>query len=398
MSVSRNKATNLYKAERKTLFAFLLLYSVFSIIILAFMAFIYYNLQKDLMLESQINRLQEDSYKLISKLKYLHEHFEEERLYPRFKNFRSAIYDSDKKLIFTTLKEDSVSLDKTLYSVNNNIHYIRLLEAYYLGAMYVVIEISDDGVWLNFVKTEVLFYGTVLFLIFLFVGYYLLRLMLRPMKNTLCFLDRFIKDTTHELNTPVTAILTNIEMIDQKNLDPLIARKVKRIDIASRTISNLYKDLTYIALGNKIIAKNEDVNLFILINERIEYFKVIALSKSIEFTVHLKPDVFLYIDKTKMTRVIDNLLSNAIKYNKRGGYIKVTLDDNCFEIEDTGTGISKEDINSVFDRYARFNSSEGGFGLGLSIVNSVINEYGMKIKFISKVNEGTKVRVSWEKL
>ncbi len=349
------------------------------------------------MLESQMNRLQEDSFLLISKLRYLHEHFDEEQTYPRFENFRSAIYDSEKKLIFTTLKEDSVNLDKTLYFINDNIHYIRLLESYYLGAMYVVIEISDDGVWLNFVKTEVLVYGSILFLIFLFVGYYLLKLMLRPMRNTLCFLDRFIKDTTHELNTPITAILTNIEMIDQKTLDPLVAKKIRRIDIASRTVSNIYKDLTFTALGNKIVSKNEDVDLYRLLNERIAYFKVVALSKNIEFVLHLKRDVSLYIDRTKITRVIDNLLSNAIKYNKRAGYIKVSLNENSFEIIDTGIGISQKDIDALFDRYSRFNASEGGFGLGLNIVKSIIDEYGMKIKFVSKVNRGTKVRVCWKK-
>lgn len=398
MSVSRSRATNLHRAERKTLFAFLFLYSIFSIIILAFLAFIYYNLQKDLMLEGQTNRLQEDSFLLISKLKYLHEHFEEEQVYPRFENFRSAIYDSSKKLIFTTLKEESVNLDKTLYSVNDNIHYIRLLESYYLGTMYVVIEISDDGVWLNFVKTEVIAYGTILFLIFLFVGYYLLKLMLRPMRNTLSFLDRFIKDTTHELNTPVTAILTNIEMIDQKKLDPIVAKKIRRIDIASRTISNIYKDLTFTALGNKVISKDESIDLYKLLSERIEYFKIIALSKNIEFITSLKQNVFLYIDRIKMTRVIDNLLSNAIKYNKKAGYIKVTLEDGYIEIEDGGIGISQKDIDAVFDRFSRFNSSEGGFGLGLNIVKSILDEYGIKIKFISKVNKGTKVRVYWEKL
>ena len=397
MSVSKSRATNLRRAERKTLFAFLLLYSLFTVIILGFLAFIYYNLQKEMMLESQMNRLQEDSFLLISKLRYLHEHFDEEQTYPRFENFRSAIYDSEKKLIFTTLKEDSVNLDKTLYFINDNIHYIRLLESYYLGAMYVVIEISDDGVWLNFVKTEVLVYGSILFLIFLFVGYYLLKLMLRPMRNTLCFLDRFIKDTTHELNTPITAILTNIEMIDQKTLDPLVAKKIRRIDIASRTVSNIYKDLTFTALGNKIVSKNEDVDLYRLLNERIAYFKVVALSKNIEFVLHLKRDVSLYIDRTKITRVIDNLLSNAIKYNKRAGYIKVSLNENSFEIIDTGIGISQKDIDALFDRYSRFNASEGGFGLGLNIVKSIIDEYGMKIKFVSKVNRGTKVRVCWKK-
>ena len=395
MLASKNKATNLYKAERKTLLSFLLLYSFFSIVLLAISGYLYYSLQKDLMLEGQMNKLQENSYKLISRLRYLHEHFEEDQTYPRFDEFRSAIYDSSKKLIFTTLNEENVNLDKTLYTINNNIHYVRLLESYYLGAMYVVIEISDDGKWITFVKKEVVIYGIILFLLLLVVGYYLFRLMLSPMRNTLGLLDRFIKDTTHELNTPISAILTNIEMIDEEKLDPLLKKKIRRIDIASRTISNLYKDLTYAALGNRIKSRDEDVNMYNLLKERIEFFKVISASKNINCITDLEKDVHLKIDRTKITRVIDNLLSNAIKYNKRSSYIKVTLKNHYFEIEDGGIGISEEALSDIFERYSRFNKSEGGFGLGLNIVKAIADEYGLKIKFSSKIGKGTKVRISW---
>ncbi len=397
MSASKSRATNLHRAERKTFLSFLALYSFFSIVILAFSAFLYYSLQKELMLEGQTNKLQEYSFKLVSSLRYLHEHFDEDQTYPRFDEFRSAIYDSSKKLIFTTLKEDHVNLDKTLYTVNNNIHYVRLLESYYLGAMYVVIEVSDDGRWFSFIKKEIIVYGIVLFLLLLIVGYYLMRIMLSPMRNTLGLLDRFIKDTTHELNTPVSAILTNIEMIDQESLDPALAKKIRRIDIASRTISNLYKDLTYAALGHRVESRDERVDLYYLIRERIEFFKVISSAKNIRCITHLQEGVILHIDRTKMTRLIDNLLSNAIKYNRRGSFIKVTLTHRYLEIEDGGIGIEAHALKAIFERYQRLNKSEGGFGLGLNIVKSIADEYGLQIKVTSAVGEGTKVRVIWPK-
>jgi len=394
---SKNKATNLYQAERKTLFSFLLLYSFFSIVLLAISGYLYYSLQKELMLEGRVNKLQEDSYRLISKLRYLHEHFDEDQTYPRFNSFRSAIYDSNKNLIFTTLNEDNVNLDKTLYTINDNIHYVRLLESYYLGAMYVVIEVKDDGQWFNYMKKEVVIYGIVLFVLLLLVGYYLFRMMLSPMRNSLSLLDRFIKDTTHELNTPISAILTNIEMIDIERLDPLLQKKIRRIDIASRTISNLYKDLTYAALGNRVESKDEDIDMYLLLKERIEFFKVISGAKNINCIMDLKKGVHLQIDRTKITRIIDNLLSNAIKYNKRSSFIKVTLRDTYFEIEDGGIGINEEALSDIFRRYSRFNKSEGGFGLGLNIVKAIADEYHLHIVFSSKVGKGTKVRISWAK-
>ncbi len=396
MSVSKNRATSLSRAERKTLFSFLALYSFFAIVLLIISGYLYYSLQKDLMLEGRMNKLQEDSYKLISRLRYLHEHFDEDQTYPRFHEFRSAIYDSSKKLIFSTLEEDRVNLDKTLYTINNHIHYVRLLESYYLGAMYVVIEVRDDGKWFNYLKKEVVIYGIVLFLLLLLVGYYLFRIMLRPMRNSIALLDRFIKDTTHELNTPVSAILTNIEMIDTDKLDPITRKKIRRIDIASRTISNLYKDLTYAALGNKMESKDEKINMYYLLKERIEYFKVISSAKSINCITDLRQDVYLTIDRTKITRVVDNLLSNAIKYNKRFGTIRVVLREHYFEIIDTGIGMDEEALRGIFERYSRFNKSEGGFGLGLNIVKAIANEYDLKIVFKSKPKEGTKVRISWD--
>ena len=396
MLVSKNRATSLSRAERKTLFSFLTLYSFFAIVLLIISGYLYYSLQKDLMLEGRMNKLQENSYKLISRLRYLHEHFDEDQTYPRFQEFRSAIFDSSKKLIFSTLEEDRVNLDKTLYTINNRIHYVRLLESYYLGAMYIVIEVRDDGKWFNYLKKEVIIYGIVLFLLLLLVGFYLFRIMLRPMRNSIALLDRFIKDTTHELNTPVSAILTNIEMIDTDKLDPITRKKIQRIDIASRTISNLYKDLTYAALGNRMESKDEKINMYYLLKERIEYFKVISSAKSITWIIDLRQNVYLTIDRTKITRLIDNLLSNAIKYNKRFGSIRVVLREHYFEIIDTGIGMDEEALRGVFERYSRFNKSEGGFGLGLNIVKAIVDEYGLKIVFESKAKEGTKVRISWD--
>lgn len=347
------------------------------------------------MLQDQNQRFKEYSYELISKIRYLHNNFDKTQKYPRFVYFNSAIYDSSGKLIFSTLQDEKVKLESTVYKINENIHYVRLLESYYLGAMYVVIEISDDEEWLGFVKLKVIFYGATLFLILFFAGYFLLNLMLKPMRESIYLLDRFIKDTTHELNTPVSAILTNIEMIDTTQLSEKDARKIKRIDIASRTISNIYNDLTYIALGNQIPSKDELVDLTTLIQERAEFFKVLSSRKQIECRIDMDNNVKLFIDKQKITRLIDNLISNAIKYNKKKSFIKVTLKQGYLAIEDGGIGIEKDKIEQMFDRYERFNESEGGFGLGLNIVMEIAKEYNLKLDVESTPQVGTKVSVSW---
>ena len=64
-------------------------------------------------------------------------------------------------------------------------------------------------------------------------------------------------------------------------------------------------------------------------------------------------------------------------------------------IEDTGKGISKENLNRLFDRYSRFDKSVGGFGIGLNIVSLIAKEYNFKIEVESEVDIGTKVKIKW---
>jgi len=393
--VSKNKATSLQKSERKTLVSFLLLYAFFAVVILFFSAFIYYNLQKDVMLREQNSLLKEYSSEFITKLRNLHENFSNNKVYPRSKDYNSAIYDSSQKKIFSTLIQKEVDLDKHLYVVGDKIHYIRMLENYYLGTMYLVIEINDNEKWLSFFKLKVLSYGVILFLILFIAGYFLLKLLLKPMRESIYLLDRFIKDTTHELNTPVSAILMNVETFSKDNLDEKNSKKIQRIDIAARTISNIYNDLTYVALKNQVQSKDEMVNLSELIRERGEFFKIISNQKRISCNLDIGTDVTIMIDRNKIARVIDNLISNAIKYNKKGGYIHITLKDNYFMIEDSGVGMKKKDIREIFERYSRFNKSEGGFGIGLNIVSAIAAEYDLSIDVDSTLGKGTKVTISW---
>ena len=278
---------------------------------------------------------------------------------------------------------------------DDKIYLIREPESYYLGAKYLVLEIPSDGSWIRTVYNTLFMYGVVIFLMMVVFGYFLLRLFLKPMREAIELLDRFIKDTTHELNTPVNAIMSNIEMIDTSKLDKKLARKIKRIDIGARTVSNLYQDLTYLTLGHKIISNDEEVDLREVMEERIEYFSLFCDSKKLTVSFTCKEKFTLHIDRKKITKLIDNLLSNAIKYNKIKGSIEIVLDKNYFEILDSGRGIKKQKIDKMFQRYERADESVGGFGIGLSIVSMIASEYSLHVEISSQEKEWTKVRVSW---
>lgn len=356
----------------------------------------YFNFQKNLMLQEKRIVLQEYSNDLISRLKDLHINFDKYKFYPRDEKFNSAIYDSDKKRIFSTLNSQDTQLNKVVYLSNKKIHFIKEPESYYLGAKYVVLEIPDDQTWLSKVKKEIFVFVSLAFIVMIFFGYFLLKLFLKPMRDSLHLLDRFIKDTTHELNTPISAIITNVEMIDTYTLDEKLARKIKRIDIGAKTISNIYEDLTFLTLNNKIISQNERLDLSSIVKQRAEYFKTLAEVKKLTLKSDIEEGVFLVCDKKKISKLIDNLLSNAIKYNNISGSITITLRKNSLTIEDSGKGMSKEQTSQLFQRYKRFDKSVGGFGIGLNIVSMIANEYNLKIKVDSKEKVGTKMEISWE--
>jgi len=393
--VLKNWDTNLRSREKKTLWSFLFLYAFLVLISLFFVAFLYYDLQRELFLQHQKEALSNLTNEQINRLKTLHVTFDKERLYPRDERFNSAIYDSGLHEIFSTLRSQNVNLYDDIYIKEHKIYFIKELESYYLGARYIALEVPEPEHWDKKIYRTLFLYGGIIFALTVLIGYFLLKLLLRPMRDAISLLDRFIKDTTHELNTPVNTILSNIEMIDPEQLDPALLKKINRITIASKTISNLYDDLTYLILSHRLSSHDETVDLKLLLEERLEYFSLLCESKKIRVGTCLEENVVISIDRKKITKLLDNILSNAVKYNNIGGTIDVELRDKLIRISDSGRGMDASKTKHAFERYVRFDRSVGGFGIGLSIVAAIAKEYGLRVDIESKRNEGTKVSISW---
>ena len=396
MLVLKNSGIDLSKSETRTIIGFSLIYSILVLCILGVISFLYYQFKKDLMLQDIRQTLQNYSNTHIANLKELHINIDKSDIYPRDERFNSAIYDSSKKKIFSTLLMNDVKLDEVIYLKDGYIHLIKEPESYYLGSKYIIVEIEDDNIWFANIKYKMLFWFLFSFILLLFVGYFIAKLFLKPMRESIQMLDRFIKDTTHELNTPIAAILSNIQMINKDNIDEKLAKKINRIEIGAKTISNIYEDLTFVSLNNQIISNNEKLYFSQILNQRVDFFKSIASSKKIEFILDIKDDIFIVCDVKKLSKLIDNILSNAIKYNKFQGFIKVTLKDKILIIEDSGKGMSKDNLSNLFTRYKRFDKSVGGFGIGLHIVSLIAKEYDFKVDVISKIDVGTRIKIKWQ--
>ncbi len=395
MLVSKNKDINLLRSsEKSSLTRFLALYSVLVTMILLLLGIFYYKSQEELMFSNQRIKLSEYANEQVKELKLLHHYFPSRTEYPRSYNFNSAIYDIERVKIFSTLKNSDVNFDKEIYRSGDKIHFVKYLDDYYLGAKYLFLEVDEDAAWYAQTITNIILLGILTLIIMAIFGLFFVNILLRPMKNSIRLLDDFIKDTTHELNTPISAILANVEMMDTDVMVEKNKKKLHRINIAAKTVSHLYQDLTFLTLNHNQQSNNEWIDLKRLFEDRVEYFTILAGSKKITFSLDLNYSA-IHMDIIKMTRVIDNLISNAIKYNKRFGVITIVLRKEYFIVKDSGIGIESSQISAIFERYSRFNNSEGGFGIGLNIVKSIIDEYNLKISVKSVLGKGTDIRVDF---
>ena len=395
MLVSKNKATNsLLKSEKKSFVRFLAPYIAMVILMITLLSIFYYQSQEKLMFAEQRAALSKYAYIQTKQLKVLHHFFDEKTDYPRDKRYKSAIYDIEYAQIFSLLDDENVHFDEEIYRIKNHIYFVKILDEFYMGTKYLIIEVEDDGVWLSDIWKNIIGYGLLTFFLFILFGLYLARLFLKPMRDSIVLLDKFIKDTTHELNTPLSAILANIEMMDTDIMVDKNKTKLTRINIAAKTVSSLYKDLTYLMLEQEKENEDEEIKIKELIHNRAEYFTILAQSKQLECRLDLS-EATIVMDKRKLTRVIDNLISNAIKYNKRNGIIGITLQEGALTVWDTGIGMKESKISLIFDRYMRFNDIEGGFGIGMSIVKNIVDEYHIAIKVESKEGKGTKMVLTW---
>lgn len=393
--MSATNASGISFAKYRTLRSFLALYGVMSALILALLGTLYYESMRTQMLSSHRLAMQLQSENYVPRLKsWLEAGIDLER-FPEDLAYRTALYGYDKELLVGNLRQSHRNFEENIVLREGFVHLVIPLSPYGLGEYYLVFETPDDGLWKAQAFRTLILLGGGLFALLALIGFTLSRMFLRPMNDAIALLDDFIKDTTHELNTPLTAILTNVEALKNAELPPQTAKKLHRIEIASRTISTLYDDLTYLVLNHDLAVQNVDLDLSILVHERIDYFRDRIEQKKLSLTLAIDPGVMLFIDPGKAARLIDNLLSNAIKYTRIGGAVTVILHDGILCIEDDGIGIPEAMRERIFERYMRADKSVGGFGIGLHIVAMIAREYALQVGVESEENVGTTICVRW---
>jgi len=213
-----------------------------------------------------------------------------------------------------------------------------------------------------------------------------------------------ISNISHDLKTPITAVKGYVEGI----MDG-VADTPEKMDKYIRTIYNkanemdaLINELTlYCKIDtNRIPYTFNKINVSEYFGDCAEELSLDLESRNIDLTYanHVASDVRIIADSEQLSRVIHNIIGNSVKYiDKAKGHIDIRIKDVGdfiqVEIEDNGKGIAKKDIPYIFDRFYRTdasrNSSQGGSGIGLSIVKKIVEDHGGKIWASSEEEKGT---------
>lgn len=306
--------------------------------------------------------------------------------YPRFNTLKSGLYDARFKPIFTLI-DTNIPTFKDGYYIEDTQAYltIQLPKSRYFGAKYLILsnKISYSTLYMN--VAMILLSITVL--IFLLSMLFLNRFA-QPFKALNQQLDNFIKDSIHEINTPLSIINVNIDLYNRKNPPN---KYFQRIKAATKVLSNIYDDMDYLIKYKRLEYIDEKIDLSRFVKERIEYFADVAKMKNIRIDIHLQDQIFIIMNPKKLRKIVDNNISNAIKYSFENNVIEVylfTQKDECYlSVRDFGIGI--KDVDKIFTRYYREDKNKGGFGIGLNIVKSIIDEYDIKLDIDSKLKNGS---------
>lgn len=302
--------------------------------------------------------------------------------------FNISTYDTQKRYI-EGHAEENIDFKKNYYYDGKTTFLVSTGSNNHLGVHFLVLSSKSLSHQINELTVFVSIVWLIVILTVFIIGWWLSRLFLKPIQNKIVEIETFIKDMTHELNTPITALLLSSKRLrDRKVYDE---KSISNISISSKQLLQMYEALSYSSFTSQEF-KDEVLDISQICSESLDFFNELLERKNINIKSDLKP-CYVSIDKYKASMLFNNILSNAIKYSYPSTCIEVSVDEKKISIKDEGIGISKEKIDGVFERFNRASDYAGGFGIGLSVVKRICDDYGFDVSITSIEGEGTEIKI-----
>jgi len=226
-----------------------------------------------------------------------------------------------------------------------------------------------------------------------------LNSMLERLESAVKTLSQFVADASHEFRTPLAVIRTTAELALRRAREPEVYREsLQEIAAEAERMTVLVEDLLMLARSDAGVVDMPLAPLDVrdILRDVIVEIRSLAEFRRIDIKQTLgDEEVMIAGNRPALHRLFLVLLDNAVKYSSEGGEIVVTLSDHSIEIQDFGAGIAESDLPHIFKRFYQADParSHGGYGLGLSLAETIVKAHGGTIDVSSKIGVGTKFRV-----
>jgi len=208
----------------------------------------------------------------------------------------------------------------------------------------------------------------------------------------------FILSSIHQLKTPLSAIVMNLELLEMSDVDKKHQDYIDQIKASVDMLNLNSEELVYLSMKDDVKYKQNKINISTVLEDRTNFFKQIAVANEKKILTDIEDGIFITINNTEFERLVDNNISNAIKYSNQNTNINISLkkdaDNIILTFESSGKEI-KEHLK-LFDKGYRESKDKDGYGLGLYIIKSICDKYKIKIDLKSKQSVTT-FRYIWSK-
>ena len=213
--------------------------------------------------------------------------------------------------------------------------------------------------------------------------------------------DEFLAMLSHELRNPLAPIANALQLLrQQKNEDPLQQQARTIIERQVGQLNHLVDDLLEVSriTTGRVQLRQDRVALSGIVERAVETSHPLTVQRSHELTVSVPPQpIWVYADDARLEQVVVNLLTNAAKYTGEGGHIWLTIeqlgDFAVLRVRDTGIGISPELLPHIFELFTQaersLDRSQGGLGIGLCLVQRLVDLHGGTVEVYSVLGQGS---------
>ncbi len=312
--------------------------------------------------------------------------------------FFSVIFDADYNVISTNTKyiaaiSSSEAINMAMDALNTNKesdfngnYKFKITTTDQDDLMIIFVDCTRDfNALYSFISTSIRV-SCIGLLSFFFVIYALSNRALKPIIESYAKQKKFITNASHELKTPLTIIDANTEVIELLNGESewtqSIRNQVNRLSLLTNSLVSLAR-----MDEDSIKLKHTSFSFSDLLLQEVDSFSHLAMSKKKQLNTSIQHDVLYYGDKVLISQLISILLDNAIKYSDNNAMIEVSLQKFEKKIElsfyNTVTEIKTGNHQALFERFYRADSSRNsanlGFGIGLSLAQSIVELHHGKI-------------------